>query len=141
MVCIRKAMSMARVYTDNKSVYTLYHNTKTIEEANVIMQEQLITISIDEELKQQFNQGYQKFWLRRKIETQYSKVRNIAEKYLRAFLSSYLVEKKFSVVTNIFMKKTNRLKINDLRLQRTNIEPNVARLIDSQQIHPSYSMS
>ncbi|CAH1100793.1 unnamed protein product [Psylliodes chrysocephalus] len=41
-----------------------------MEEFNVIMQEELITISIDEELKQKFNQGYQEFWLQRNIETE-----------------------------------------------------------------------
>ncbi|CAH1101323.1 unnamed protein product [Psylliodes chrysocephalus] len=47
------------------------YNTTAIEEANLIMQEELIIISTDEELKQKFNQGYQKFWLRLNIETQY----------------------------------------------------------------------
>lgn len=117
------------------------YNTTAIEEANVIMQEELITISTDEELKQKFNQGYQKFWLQRNIETQYPTLWNIAEKYLIAFPSSYLVEKSFSVVTNILTKQRNRLKINergDLRLQLTNIEPDVARLVDSHQVHPSH---
>ncbi|XP_049816406.1 uncharacterized protein LOC126263359 [Schistocerca nitens] len=112
------------------------YNTTAIEETNVIMQEELITISTDEELKQKFNQGYQKFWLERNIETQYPTLWNIAEKYLIAFPSSYVVEKSFSVVTNILTKQRNRLKINergDLRLQLT-----VARLVDNHQVHPSH---
>ncbi|KFM67003.1 SCAN domain-containing protein 3, partial [Stegodyphus mimosarum] len=117
------------------------YNTTAIEEANVITQEEFITISTDEELKQKFNQGYQKFWLQRNIETQYPTLWNIAEKYHIAFPSSYLVEKSFSVVTNILKKQRNRFKINqrgDLRLQLTNIEPDVARLVDSHQVHPSH---
>ncbi|CAH2097818.1 unnamed protein product [Euphydryas editha] len=57
---------------------------------------------------------------------------NIAEKYLIALTSSYLVEKGFSMVTNILTKQRNRLKINergDLRLKRTNIETDLARLV------------
>ena len=46
-------------------------DTTAIEEVNLIMQEELITIRTDEELKQKFNQGYQKFWLQRNIATQY----------------------------------------------------------------------
>ena len=117
------------------------YNITAMEEANVVMQEELITISTDEELKQKFNQGYQKFWLQRNIETQYPALWNIAEKYLIAFPSSYLVEKGFSVVTNILTKQRNRLKINergDLRLQLTNIEPDLARLVESHQVHPSH---
>ncbi|CAH1106314.1 unnamed protein product [Psylliodes chrysocephalus] len=105
-----------------------------MEEANVIMQEELITISKDEKLKQKFNQGYQKFWLQRNFETQYPVLWNIAEKYLIAFPSSYLVEKGFSGATNI-------LKINergDLRLQLTNIEPDLARLVEIHQIHSQH---
>ncbi|CAH1115533.1 unnamed protein product [Psylliodes chrysocephalus] len=107
-----------------------------MEEANVIMQEELITIRTDEELEQKFNQGYQNFWLQRNIETHYPVLWNIAEKYFNAFPSSYLVEKGFSVVTNILIKQRNRLKINErgyLRLQLTNIEPNLAKLVESHQ--------
>lgn len=56
-----------------------------MEEANVIMKEELITISTDEELKQEFNQGYQKFWLQCNIETQYPVLWNIAENTLSLF--------------------------------------------------------
>ncbi|CAH1111973.1 unnamed protein product [Psylliodes chrysocephalus] len=86
---------------------------------------------LDEELKQKFNQGYQKFWLQQHIETQYPVLWNIAEKYLISLPSSYLVEKGFSVVTNILTKQRNCLIINereDLRLQLTNIKPDLARL-------------
>ncbi|CAH1100317.1 unnamed protein product [Psylliodes chrysocephalus] len=72
---------------------------------------------------------------------QYSVLWNIAQKYLIAFPSSYLVEKGFSVVTNILTKQRNRLKINereDLRLQLINIEPDLARFVESHQVHPSH---
>ena len=69
------------------------YDTTAIEEANLIMQEELITISTDKELKQKFNQGYQKFWLQRNIAIQYPTLWNIAEKYLIAFPLSYLVKK------------------------------------------------
>ncbi|CAH1110401.1 unnamed protein product [Psylliodes chrysocephalus] len=112
-----------------------------MEEANVIIQKELI-ISTDEELKQKFNQGYQKFWLQRNIETPYVVLWNIAETYLIAFPLLYLVEKGYSVVTNILTKRRNWLEINErgyLRLQLTNIEPDLARLVESHQVHEFFS--
>ncbi|CAH1109252.1 unnamed protein product [Psylliodes chrysocephalus] len=47
------------------------YNITAMEETNMLMQEPVITISTDEELKQKFNQGYQKIWLQHNIETQY----------------------------------------------------------------------
>lgn len=48
---------------DNQPVQ--YHS---MEKAEMIIQKDLITVSTDKELKQKFNQCYQKFWLQRYIE-------------------------------------------------------------------------
>jgi len=69
-----------------------------------------------------FKRGYQTFWLQAEIPEKYPGLWGIARKLLVAFPSSYLVEKSFSVVTNLLTKKRSRLNITergDLRLVLT----------------------
>ncbi|CAH2003254.1 unnamed protein product, partial [Acanthoscelides obtectus] len=57
-----------------------------IEETNVIIQEQLTELSTNEELKVQFKNGYQQFWLQSNIPVTYPVLWNIAEEIF-SFLS------------------------------------------------------
>ncbi|CAH1987646.1 unnamed protein product [Acanthoscelides obtectus] len=82
-----------------------------IEERNVIIQEELTELSTNEELKVQFKNGYQQFWLQNNIPVTYPVLWNIARKFSISFPSSYLVERGFSAVTNLLTKKRNRLDI------------------------------
>ncbi|CAH1993695.1 unnamed protein product [Acanthoscelides obtectus] len=82
-----------------------------IEETNVIIQEELTELSTNEELKVQFKNGYQQFWLQNNIPVTYPVLWNIAMKFLISFPSSYLVERGFSAVTNLLTTKRNRLDI------------------------------
>ncbi|CAH1959044.1 unnamed protein product [Acanthoscelides obtectus] len=94
-----------------------------IEETNVIIQE-LTELSTNEELKVQFKNGYQQFWLQNNIPVTYPVLWNIARKFLISFPSSYLVERGFSAVNNLLTKKRNRLDIirrADLRLTPTKL--------------------
>ena len=75
------------------------------EVENVILQEELLELSTNEELKVKFKRGYQTFWLQAEIPEKYPGLWGIARKLLIAFPSSYLVEKSFSVVTNLLTKK------------------------------------
>ncbi|CAH2018293.1 unnamed protein product [Acanthoscelides obtectus] len=89
-----------------------------IEETNAIIQEELTELSTNEELKVQFKNGYQQFWLQNNIHVTYPVLWNLARKFLISFPSSYLVERGFSAVTNLLTKKRNRLDIvsrGDLR--------------------------
>jgi hypothetical protein len=70
-----------------------------------MLQEELIGISTNEELKVQFTTGYQQFWLQRNIPVTYPALWTIARKFLLAFPSSYLVERGFSAVANLLTKK------------------------------------
>ncbi|CAH1971105.1 unnamed protein product [Acanthoscelides obtectus] len=109
-----------------------------IEEANDIIQEELTELSTNEELKVQFKNGYQQFWLKNNIPVTYP---NIARKFLISFPSSYLVERGFSAVINLLTKKRNRLDIisrGDLRLTLTKLTPNVDNLLLKHQVHPSH---
>ncbi|GFW61510.1 uncharacterized protein TNCV_347581 [Trichonephila clavipes] len=115
----------------------LINQNGDIEEMDVILQEELIGISTNEELKVQFKNGYQKFWLKKDIPPTYPILHNIARKFLIAFPSSYLVEKGFIAVAN-HLKKRNRLDITkrgDLRLNLTKLMPNIQKLLLQHQVH------
>ena len=112
-----------------------------IEESDVILQEELIGISTNEELKVQFRKGYQQFWFQKDIPVAYPALWTIARKFLIAFPSSYLVERGFSAVANLLTKKRNRLQIigrGDLRLYLSNLKPNIEQLLSEHQVHPSH---
>lgn len=112
-----------------------------MEEANVVLQEEILELSTNEELKVKFKKGYQAFWLQAEIAEKYPGLWEIARKFLIAFPSSYLVEKSFSAVTNMLTKKRSRLNITergDLRLFLTKLKPNINRLLSDHQVHPSH---
>ncbi|CAH1958414.1 unnamed protein product [Acanthoscelides obtectus] len=112
-----------------------------VEETNVVTQEELTELSTNEELKVQFKNRYQQFWLQNYIPVTYPVLWNIARKFLTSFPSSYLVERGFSAVTNLLTKKRNRLDIisrGDLRLTLTKLTSNVDNLLLKHQVHPSH---
>ena len=101
-----------------------FENTDTIE---LELQEEIIELSANEQLKLQFKNGYKNFWLHKEIATLYPAIWDEAKKFFIAFPSSYLVERGFSAVTNLITKNRNRLSVverGDLRLMMTNIDPN-----------------
>ncbi|CAG9794161.1 unnamed protein product [Diatraea saccharalis] len=75
------------------------------EVVDVVLQEELLELSSNEELKVQFKNGYQRFWLQSEIPEKYPGLWEFVRKLLIAFPSSYHVEKSFSVVTNLLTKK------------------------------------
>ncbi|XP_067417820.1 SCAN domain-containing protein 3-like [Emydura macquarii macquarii] len=112
-----------------------------IEESDIALQEELIEISTNEELKVQFKKGYQQFWLQKNVAVTYPALWSIARKFLIAFPSSYLVERGFSAVTNLLTKQRNRLQITergDLRLYLSHLTPNIKQLLSEHQVHPSH---
>ncbi|XP_023234520.1 SCAN domain-containing protein 3-like [Centruroides sculpturatus] len=58
----------------------------------ILIQEELIELFTNEELKPMFEQGYHKFWLRKQIPILYPALWATGKKLLIAFPSSYLVE-------------------------------------------------
>ncbi|CAG9565827.1 unnamed protein product [Danaus chrysippus] len=95
-----------------------------MEVANVVLQEELLELSTNEELKVKFRKGYQTFWLQAEIPEKYPGLWEIARKFLIAFPSSYLVERSFSADANLLTKKRSKLNITergDLRLFLTKI--------------------
>ncbi|XP_050520167.1 SCAN domain-containing protein 3-like [Daktulosphaira vitifoliae] len=105
------------------------------------LEEELIELSTNEELKFKFKEGYQTFWLQKQIPLLYPGLWAIVQTFLIAFPSSYLVERGFSAVTNLLTKKRQRLQITnrgDLRMLLTKIEPNIHQLLAKHQVHPSH---
>uniref|UniRef100_A0A5S6QPJ2 DUF4371 domain-containing protein n=1 Tax=Trichuris muris TaxID=70415 RepID=A0A5S6QPJ2_TRIMR len=106
------------------------------ENAAVDIQEELIELQTNEELKLTFKNGCQAFWLQPQIPNLYPRLWTVVKKLLIAFPSSYLVERGFSVVTDLLSKKRSRLQIakrGDLRLRLTSFQPNIQKLISFRQ--------
>ncbi|XP_071044020.1 SCAN domain-containing protein 3-like [Parasteatoda tepidariorum] len=111
------------------------------EETNVVLQEELLELSPNEEQKVKFKKGYQTFCLQAEIPDKYPGLWEIARKFLISFPSSYLVERSFSAVTNLLTKKRSRLNITergDLRILLTKLQPNIDNLLSIHQVHPSH---
>lgn len=123
-----------------KWVLDPFSNTETIDSAK--LEEELIEVTTNEELKLKFKEGYQVFWLQKQIPILYPGLWAVVQTFLIAFPSSYLVERGFSAVTNLLTKKRQRLQITnrgDLRMLLTKIEPNINELLAKHQPRPSHS--
>lgn len=103
---------------------------------------ELLNLRNDFELKPTFKRdSYQEFWLQAIIPSKYPLLWEEAKQFFIAFPSSYLAERGFSAVSQIFIKSRNRLDIverGDLRLRLTSIQPNIEELLRKHQVHPSH---
>lgn len=62
------------------------------------LEEELIELITNEEIKIKFKNGYQEFWLQKPIPQLYPGLWSIVQRFLIAFPSSYLCERGFSAV-------------------------------------------
>uniref|UniRef100_A0A5S6QBY1 DUF4371 domain-containing protein n=1 Tax=Trichuris muris TaxID=70415 RepID=A0A5S6QBY1_TRIMR len=67
--------------------------------------EELIEMQANEELKPKIRGGYTSFLLQQEIIQLYPRLWNVAMKFLIPFPSSYLIERRFSAVTDLLGKK------------------------------------
>ncbi|KFD64799.1 hypothetical protein M514_23011 [Trichuris suis] len=74
------------------------------ENAELNLQEELIELQMNEELKLKYKNGYQAFWLQPIIPDLYPGLWALVRQLLVAFPSSYLAERGFSVVTELLRK-------------------------------------
>ncbi|KFM67243.1 SCAN domain-containing protein 3, partial [Stegodyphus mimosarum] len=65
------------------------------------LEEELIELTTNEELKIKFKNGYQEFWLQKSISQLYPRLWSIVQRFLLAFPSSYLAERGFSAVATL----------------------------------------
>lgn len=84
--------------------------SSTNAELSPKLQEELIYVKANEELKFKYKDNYQQFWLQKQIPTFYPGLWALIQKLI-AFPWSYLVEREFSVVTNLLTKERTRLQI------------------------------
>ena len=106
-----------------------------------VLEEELISLRNDIELRPKLSNFYQDFWLQKDVRERYSTVWNKVKLYFAAFSTSYLVEKRFSAVSQIFCKPRNRLAVTDrgdLRLFLIPLKPETDKLVSSHQTHPSH---
>ena len=106
-----------------------------------VVEEKLISLQNDIELKPKLSNSYQDFWLQKAVRERYPAVWNKVKLYFIAFPTSYLVEKGFSAVSQLLCKQRNRLAVTlrgDLRLFLTALKPETDRLVSSHQAHPSH---
>ncbi len=112
-----------------------------VNETDLEMQEELIAVKNDFELKPLFKQSYQQFWLQKEIPGRYPKLWEAIKLYFIAFPTSYMAERGFSAVTQLLTKQRNRLQIikrGDLRLLLSSIEPRIKELASKHQIQHSH---
>ena len=105
------------------------------------IEEELLTLQTDCELKPMFSKSYQHFWMQKEIAIEYPVLWEKVKILLIAFPTSYLVEKGFSAVSQLLGKQRQKIDIvhrGDLRLNLTNIEPDLDKIISRHQIHPAH---
>ena len=113
----------------------------TCNEETGRMEEELISLQNDLELKPRFKKSDQYFWLQKEISERYPALWKKVKMLVIAFPTSYLVERGFSAVAQLLSKQRNRLQITergDLRLRLSDFQPDVEKLISLHQAHPSH---
>ncbi|KAI5153803.1 hypothetical protein ENBRE01_3271 [Enteropsectra breve] len=117
-----------------------YGNDFCMENAG--LENELIELSTNEEIKFYFKKVYQHLWLQKTIPMLYPRLCNVVHRFLVAFPSSYLAERGFIACATLFSKKRSRIYITergDLSLlYLTKFEPDVEKTMKRHQIHPSH---
>ena len=108
---------------------------------NGILEEELITLKSDLELKSKFKVSYQSFRLQNEIKERYLHVWDRVKLFLIVFPSSYLAERAFSAVMTLLDSKRNCPEIvncGNMKLFLTKLKPDIDELITKHQSHPSH---
>ncbi|KFD59719.1 hypothetical protein M514_13018 [Trichuris suis] len=79
----------------------------SIEDEEISLQLELLDLQSNAELKPKLAEGYQRFWLQKQIPVLYPTVWAVVKRWLIRLPSSSLVERAFSVVTDLITKKRN----------------------------------
>ena len=111
------------------------HEIKTL---TILEQDKLTELSCDTSVKLAFKDNcLPDFWLL--LNNIYPELSEKATKYLLPFCTTYLCEKSFSMMTYIKNKYRNKLDVEpDLRINISNIMPEISDIVDKKQHHPSH---
>ena len=104
------------------------------------MEEELLTLQTNHELMS-LSSNYQRFWLQKDIAYLFPTLWDKVKMLLIAFPSSYLVERGFSAVSQLLGKQRLKMDIvdrGDLRMNLTNIEPDLEKIVSRHQAHPAH---
>ena len=115
--------------------------TERSTEVPTLLEEELVSLQNDEDLKPKFKTSYQAFWMQAAIPKRYPTLWKDIKLFFIAFLTSYLVERGFRAVSRLLTKQKNKLNITergDLSLLPTNLHHDVDSLIAMHQAHPSH---
>ncbi|CAH1102124.1 unnamed protein product [Psylliodes chrysocephalus] len=77
------------------------------------LEEELIELTTNEELKNKFKNALHEFWLQNLITQLYPGLWSTVQRFLISFSSSYLSQRGFSAVTTLLTKKRNWLHITE----------------------------
>ena len=115
--------------------------TEPSTEVPTDLEEELVSLPNNEDLKPNYKTSYQAFWMQTAIPKRYPTLWIDIKLFSIAFPTSYLVERGLSAVSRLLTKQRNKLNITangDLRLLLTNLHPDVDSLIAMHQAHPSH---
>ena len=115
--------------------------TEPSTEVPANLEEELVSLENDEDLKSKFKTSYQAFWMQTVIPERYPTLLKDIKLLFIAFPISYLVERGFSAVSRLLNKQRNKLNIierSDLRLLLTKLHPDVDSLITMHKADPSH---
>ena len=106
------------------------------------LQEELLILKNNFEIKPSFKKSYHDFWLQESIPERYPNLWKAVKIFFKAFPSTYMAERGFNSMTQLLSKQRNDLKIEkrgDLRMYLSNLEPNVNALAKSHQAQGSHA--
>ena len=112
-----------------------------ITDIDEAMQEELLDVQNDEELKPAFKRSLGDFWLQTKIQKDYPSIWAKVKLFFIAFPTSYMVERGFSAVFLLHSKQRQKFMIatrGDLRLMLTNMSPDIQRIMMNNQAQGSH---
>ena len=115
--------------------------TEPSTEVPTHLEEELVSLQNDEDLKPKFKTSYQAFWVQTAIPKRYPTQWKDIKLFFIAFPISSLVERGFSAVSRLLTKQRNKLNTSergDLRLLLKNLHPDVDSLIAMHPGHQSH---
>ncbi|KRX16038.1 NAD(P)H-hydrate epimerase [Trichinella nelsoni] len=97
--------TQCRMYLQMKTLNWVIDPFSNTDEIEIELEEELIYLQTNKEIKPKFKNRYHSFWLQKQIFDLYPGLWRMVRRFLLAFPSSYLVERGFSVVTDFLTKK------------------------------------
>ena len=92
--------------------------TEPITEVPTHLEEELVSLQNDKDLKPKFKTSYQAFWMQTPIPKRYPTLWKYIKLFFITFPTSYLVKRGFSAVSRLLTKQRNKLNISETALDK-----------------------